>query len=110
MSEERDPEIQAWFARTEVPLTEPDFISPLMDRVNRAHRQRLVFRGLVAILLFTFGALFRDDGIALAQLIMTQLVPIDGELTRTLLAPINSVGFILSMVILLLRFIYRRSA
>jgi hypothetical protein len=105
-----DPALQQLFADTgSAPqLDDPDFTKEVMAGVDRRKRHVIVRRVLLGLALALIAIPLEDAALVLTQWLVLSLVKIDSGLLADLLAPINSVGSLLSMVLLALRVGYKR--
>ncbi len=105
---ERDPQLQAWFAEVaEVPAGD-DFTARVMGQTRRLRRRRIVRRVSLGLGLALLAVPLQDVAVALTHVLVITLVDLDNALLATLLAPVNTVGSVLSAVLLLLRAGHRR--
>ncbi|MDJ0653856.1 MAG: hypothetical protein QNJ40_06875 [Xanthomonadales bacterium] len=105
---ERDPALSGLFANATEDLDGESFTQAVMDetiRLRRRHRMGWIALGVVAVLMaFVMQDLVVDFSQALAHPLFT----IDHRLMAEMLAPVNSIGGLLSMAVLALRLAYRR--
>lgn len=106
--DERDPALQALFAGADRDLHGDNFEDQVMIQTTEPRRRKLARRAGLALL--AAGAVVALQGVALhtSQLLLTSLIEIEHALTAELLAPINSVGGLLTAALLLLRSAYKR--
>ena len=106
--ETRDPNLQAWFAETTEPLHDTVFTQSVMQDVDRIRRWKIARRAVLALTLALISVPAQDIGVIVAEAFVAQLVNVPNQAVAVLLAPINSVGGVLSMVLLLIRAMHRR--
>ncbi len=97
-----DNEISTLFTEPEL-QADPAFTETVMAQVQQQHEQLRRRRMLVGILLGLLLIPLEDLAIGIAHLLAVSLIQIEHELASQLLAPINTVGALLSLVLLLLR-------
>lgn len=97
-----------WFGDTHAALDEARFTDSVMAEARRLRRRKIALRVLLAVLLALISIPAQDLGMAIAQVAMVQLVEINNQIAAEVLAPINSLGGVLSAVLLFLRTVYRR--
>ncbi len=111
MTEEpRDPALQALFAQPEVvPDADAErFQRAVMAAADRSKSFRMLGRALLALALSLLAIPGQDLALAASQLMIVRLVEIESALVAELLAPINSVGGLLSLFLLGLRAAHKR--
>ena len=106
--ESKDPNLQAWFAEATVPAHEAAFTQSVLQEVDRARRWKIARRVMLALALALISIPAQDIGLIIADAFLAQLVNVPNQTVAVVLAPINSVGGVLSMVLLLIRAIHRR--
>lgn len=104
----RDPQLQALFAAVDTPPEADDFGERVMRQVGHAKRRMILRRVCVALAISLIAIPLQDYALALSQVLIVSLVDIESDLVAQLLAPINSVGGLLSVVVLLLRLVHKR--
>ncbi len=97
-----------WFSNSAAPVDETDFTDRVMAETRALRRRKIARRAMLGLLLAALSIPLQDIGIAVAEVAMVQLVEINNQLAAEVLAPINSVGGVLSAVLLFLRTVYRR--
>ncbi len=96
------------FADSDLELAGDDFTTEVMSHADRLKRRRIVRRVLLGIVFALIAIPLEDFGLALARFLLTSLVEIDDSLAAELLAPVNSVGSLLSFVLLSLRVAHKK--
>ena len=100
--------LEQLFADTDAELSDPDFTHAVMTRTDQAKRWRIARRIGLGCALALLGIPLQDFGLALAQVLVVSLIELEGGLVAQLLAPVNTVGSLLSAIILMLRIVHRR--
>lgn len=110
--DDRDPDLQAWFAQAEEDLPAAAFIALLGDETIARERNRRRFRMLAgaAVLAAATGFVYVQQPLlgSLARLLTTAVVNLEPGTTAALLAPLNQVAVVLAAALLAARFVYRR--
>ena len=112
MNDERDPELEVLFAEAAAESPNGDFADKVMTRV--ASRRRNVLFGRIAIfaLIVLLEALLSAPvqstvGVIVAAL-GTPLLELSHPALAMLLTPVNSIGGVIGILLLLVYFLYRR--
>ena len=105
---EREPDLQATFAEAGPDPVTNGFTDQVMERTDSMKHRTLVRRLIIGSVLAVLAVPLQDFALATAQTLAVQLVQIDGQLIGLLLAPINTVGGLLSMVLLGIRAMHPR--
>ncbi len=107
--EDRDPQLAALFqAQPPAAADDSQFMRSVNGRVLRLRRQRRYMRLTAGILLAVLMMPLQDVALAVSELMITTLFSIENALAAQLLAPVNTVGALLSAVLLALRAVHRR--
>lgn len=85
-----------------------EFTRQVTDKTARLRRRNILLRFLLMIVLSTLAVPVQDLAISLSQLVMVNLVPLENSLAAQLLAPVNTVGSLLSLLILTIRLLHKR--
>ena len=105
---ERDPQLSDLFAAASSELDGETFTQSVMDETQRRrNRQR---KGAVALALAALAMAFlaQDLVVNFSQALANPLIQIDHRLVSELTAPLNSLGGLLSMIVVVLRLVYRK--
>lgn len=101
-------DIKVLFSDIDTPDEAESFTGRVMEGTEQLRFQknarRIAFGVLVALLLPPI----QDFGLVLTQVMLVSVLPLEGGLLAELLAPINSVGAVLSVVLFSLRVFYKR--
>ena len=106
--DELDPQLQALFANNHQNSGDAVFTERVMPQVDRLRRRKFMMRAILAMIVATFAVPFKDGALALSQVMIVSLIELEAGLVAELLAPINSVGGVLSIVLLILRATHKR--
>ena len=107
--EEQDGALVAIFAETAVAdLPGEAFADEVVRQTDRLKRWLTLRRVLTALVLGWLAAPLQDFGLAFAQILVVSLIELPNSLVGQILAPINTVGTLLSIVMLGLRLVQRR--
>ena len=97
-----------------VERVEPDdnqarvFVDIVSQQTRSARRQRLLRRVMLTGMLALLAIPGQDLAMVFTEVALTELVRLDNVLVSVLLAPVNTVGGVLSLVLFTLRMVYRR--
>ncbi len=100
--------LQKIFADSDLELAGDTFTTEVMSHADRLKRRRIVRRVMLAFVFALIAIPLEDIGLALARILLSSLVEIDDNLAAELLAPVNSVGSLLSFVLLSLRLAHKK--
>ncbi len=107
-NESRDPFLDQVFCQLDEDLPSTAFTEMVMAQADQQKRWRIARRVAVAILLGLIGIPLQDFALALAHILAVSLIDLERGLVAQLLAPVNSVGALLSVVLLGLRIVHKR--
>ena len=105
---EFDEELSRLLRQEQAPLHATSFVVDVKQGMARVSREKLRSRVLLGAGLALLAIPAQDLGLALTFVFATALIPLAPGLVADLLAPLNSVGSVLSLVLLLIRWLYRR--
>lgn len=108
MSEQRNLDIQRLFAQAEHRPVDEKFTAAVMSEADSLRRRKIARRVLTGLAVSAVSFPLQDVALDFAQVMMTSLIELDNTLAAQLLAPINSVGGVVSALLLGLRIVYRR--
>ncbi len=79
-----------------------------MQETDRAKRRTWLRRFAIGLALSLLAAPVQDFGLAFTEILVSSLVEVEQTFVAQILAPINSVGSLLSMLLLGLRIMHKR--
>ena len=94
---DRDPVLEVLFGEAHTSLPGEGFTIQVMARADRLRKRELVLRGFAAAVIAILAAPLQDLALPLTELLMTSLIEIDSGVLAMILAPINTVGTLLSL-------------
>lgn len=100
--------LQKMFADSDLELAGDTFTTEVMSHADRLRRRRIIRRVMLGFVFALIAIPLEDTGLALARILLSSLVEIDDSLAAELLAPVNSVGSLLSFVLLSLRLAHKK--
>ena len=103
--EERDPTLHAFFARSTEELAAGPFTDQVMAKTEKLQRKVLIGRISVGMVAALLALAFQDLALLLTQI---PLLVVESELLAQILAPINHLGAIVSLLLIGLRIAYRK--
>lgn len=104
----RDPQLQALFSQAQQDLSSEPFTAAALIKIEQ-HQQRAKWRRLaIGLAVFVIAIPLQDMGLALSQVLMVSLIDLPNNLATTLLAPVNSLGGVLTAVLMGLRLTQKR--
>jgi len=110
--DDRDPKLQAWFARAEQDLPAAPFLEHLEERLAAHARRRRRSRMLAGAALLAAAAwlVYSQQPLlaSIGRLLTTALVDLEPGTTAVLLAPVNQVAVLVAAAFLAARFVYRK--
>ena len=112
MTDERNPAIQALFASAEKDLAGDEFVDRVMQKTQKQTNKTLLAWACVGLLvlpivwmLTTFA---QDSVFLLTRSLTTALFDLDHKLLAQVLSPVNNFGFVLAIIVVGLRLVYRK--
>lgn len=112
MTNERDLQLEALFAKAKAELDDTGFRLALMQSIDRERRKTLVvwaaFVAAAAVCVALFAAPLLMALEMATSLLPNSLVSVEAEWLQQLLAPVNSVAAAIAIGFLALRMLYRR--
>ena len=105
MSEQNDvldSQLLALFAEAQAreQLDTEQFMQQMRHSVDRQYRRNIAWRVGMGLLLLLITTPMQDIAVALAPLFVTQIIDIPNQLVAQVLAPVNTVGAIVSLILL----------
>ncbi len=95
-------------ARASEQLETERFMQQMKHSVDRQYRRNIAWRVGLGLLVILVTAPMQDIAIALAPLFVTQIIDIPNQLVAQVLAPVNTVGAIVSLILLGVRLTQKR--
>ena len=95
--------IKALFEAEEEPLITEDFTSKVLAGTERIKKRTVTRRVLLGVALFLLSIPLEEYVLGLSQILLVSLYEMQDGLAAQILAPINSVGGLLSAILLTLR-------
>ena len=112
MTDERHPMIQALFANAEEDLAGDDFVARVMERTQKQVNKTLlawVCVGLLVLpIVWMLTAFAQDSVYLLTRSLTTSLFDLDHKLLAQVVSPVNNFGFMLALIVVGLRMVYRK--
>ena len=112
MSEERDPLLEALFAKAARERVNGDFSAKVMANVDKRRRNVIIGRiAIVALILafeFVLSSPMQNSVGAMTAALGNSLVDIQTQWLAATVAPLNSVAGLIGMLLLGMHFIYRK--
>jgi hypothetical protein len=105
---EQGASLQQMFASADTQLAGDTFSRQVMSRTDKLKRRRVIIRLLMALAVALAGIPLEDYVLDTARFLGSSLLELDDTLIAELLAPVNSVGGMLSLVLLALRAGHKR--
>lgn len=101
-------DLNSLFVDIDAPEEADAFASRVMESTAQLRFQRNARRVALGILVALLLPPLQDFGLVVTQVMLVSVLPLDGGLLAELLAPINSVGAVLSAVLFSMRVFYKR--
>ncbi len=106
---ELDPRLRSVLSEeSPAELEGTDFGNVVMKAADKDKRRRVLRRIALGVVLSLFTAPAQDFALAFSQVLVVALVQLENNLVAQLLAPINTVGTLLSMILFAMRAAHRR--
>lgn len=106
--DDREPMLENVFSNAREELAPDAFTEQVMLHTDRAKRRAIPTRAALALALALLGIPVQDVALELSQVLVVALVPIQNTLLAQLLAPVNTVAGLLTVVLLVIRAAHRR--
>ena len=107
-SDTHNPALQSLFASARQDLDGESFTSGVMDQAQDVHRKRVILGIGIGIVLALLAYIFRDFGAEMTNILLTSIIDLEEHFLAQVLAPLNTLGSVLSMILLGLRIAHRR--
>ncbi len=106
--DEDDRLLSEAFASARIDVGDDDFVDTVVGELDGVRRSKVMRRIALGTLIALLAIPLQDVGLLTAHALMINLVELEAGLVAQLLAPINTVGGVLSAVLLCLRSAYLR--
>lgn len=103
-----DPRLVGAFARADRTIADDNFSVEVIEKAGDQRRKTIIRRLLLGALFSLAAIPLQDFALAMVEILAVSLIELEGRLVAQLLAPINSVGALLSLVLFSLRAVYAR--
>lgn len=103
-----DNSLQQMFAQSNQELAGDAFTTEVMSRVDKLKYRVIVRRVLLGLAFALITIPLEDVVLGLTHFLLLTLVELDNSLVADLLAPVNSVASLLSLILLTLRIAHKR--
>jgi hypothetical protein len=103
-----NPALQNVFENARQDIADEAFTTQVMAQADTLKRRKMIRRLCVGLLFALVAVPMQDIALATTHILVLSLVEIDDSLLAQVLAPVNSVGSLLSFVLLCLRLFYKR--
>ncbi len=106
--EHRDVQLQAFFDQAQTSLPGNDFVQKALAETLRLQRRAKIQRISVGMLIFLAAIPLQDFSLEVSQMLMVSLIDLPENIATILLAPVNSLGGVLTAVLFCLRLTQKR--
>lgn len=103
-----DDSLQQMFAHANLQLAGDTFTTEVMSQVDKLKRRVIIRRVLLGLTIALITIPLEDFVLGLSHFLLLTLVELDNTLVAELLAPVNSVASLLSLILLTLRIAHKR--
>ena len=103
-----NPALQSVFDNAGQGISDEAFTTQVMDQTKILKRRKVIRRLCIGLLFALIAVPMQDIAMASTQFLVLSLIEIDDSLLAQILAPVNTVGSLLSFVLLSLRLFYKR--
>ncbi len=103
-----NPALQAAFRTEEQDIAGEAFTTQVMTQTGKLKRRKIIRRICVGLLFALLAVPMQDIAMVTTHTLVLSLIEIDDSLLAQILAPVNTVGSLLSFVLLGLRLFYKR--
>jgi hypothetical protein len=109
MSDTNQPiDLQTLFTESAQQIDADAFTSDVMAGTERLRRRKVLLRIGLGMLLALLVPPLQDFGLAVTEILLISLVSFEGGLLAELLAPVNTVGTVVSFALFGMRAFYRQ--
>ena len=106
--ESRDAQLQALFDQAQTKLPGNEFVQQALAEALRLQRRTKMQRIATGILVFLTALLLQDFSLDLSKMLMISLIDLPENIVTTILAPVNSLGGVLTAILICLRLMQKR--
>jgi len=106
--DQHDPFLQSLFTDAYDDLNAVEFEHQVLQETSILHRNKFLKRGLLGLCMALVAMFLQDYTLAISQVLLVTLIKLESGLAAELLVPINSVGGLLSAVLLVIRAAHNR--
>lgn len=105
-----DPQLQHLFtqAAEAEQLDETQFLRTMRAQIDQQYRRNILWRVGLGLLVVLAAMPIQDVVVALAPLFVTRIIDVPNQLVADLLAPINSIGSVITLALLGVRLTQKR--
>lgn len=109
MSDTSQPiDLKALFAESAQQIDADTFTTDVMAGTQRLRRRKVLLRIGLGMLLALLVPPLQDFGLAITEVLLISLISFEGGLLADLLAPVNTVGTVVSVALFGMRAFYRQ--
>lgn len=109
MSDTNQPiDLKALFAQPVEKVDADTFTTEVMAGTQRLRRRKILLRIGLGLLLALLVPPLQDFGLAITEVLLISLISFEGGLLADLLAPVNTVGTVVSFALFAMRAFYRQ--
>ena len=103
-----DQSIKALFDKAEVPLGDDAFTANVLSETAQLKRRVWIRRGAIGTVIFLASLPFQEYIVLLSEVLLVSLVEMPEGQVAQMLAPVNSVGGLVSVLLLAFRAFHKR--
>ena len=103
-----DPELAQLFEQAHEPVLGDDFSQQVIKNARNKRHHNWFIAALIMALLFVISEPLQNLGIAVSELLLVELVNMENQFAALVLAPLNSIAGVVSVVVLGMRLFYRQ--
>jgi len=107
-ADDLNPRLQALFADPGQEMAGEAFTAQVMTQTDKLKRRKVIRRLCVGLLFALLAVPMQDIAMATTHVLVRSLIEVDDSLLAQILAPVNTVGSLLSFVLLGLRLLHNR--
>ena len=106
--DDKDPVLEAAFANSPKALPNDRFALEVVAQTDRLQTRKILVGVFAAVVLFLLGEHMQNVSAAVTEILVMQVVDIPSGWFADFLVPINTVGGVLTIMVILLRAFYRK--